>query len=117
MWTSFCRNQADSAWIVGAGSRSIFTVPSSTFAGEGVLHPPPLGLDVELGQIGGRRDDDEDAQRTVDRQRSRRLGHLEVADDGGAFGLGDEAVAAPVVEQLPRQARDRRRVGEPEPQP
>ena len=82
-----------------------------------VLNASPLGLDVELGQVGGRGDDDEDAQRAVDGQRPRRLRHLEVADHRGALGLGDEAVPAAVVEQLPRQTRDRRCVGEPQSQP
>jgi hypothetical protein len=30
MWTSLFRNHADNAWMVGAGSRSILTVPSPT---------------------------------------------------------------------------------------
>ena len=84
--------------------------------GHRVLHPAPLGLDVELGQVGGRGDDDEDAQRPVDHEGPRGLGHLEVAHHRRALGLRDVAVGAPVVEQLPRQPGDRRGVGEPQPQ-
>ena len=80
--------------------------------GESVLEPAPLRLDVQLGEVGGRGEDDEDAQWPIDDERPRRLGHLEVAHHGGAFRLREVGVRTPVPEQLPRQARELRGVGE-----
>ena len=84
--------------------------------GQSGIDAVPLRLDVELGHVGRRGDDDEDAQRPVDVEGARGVGDLEVADDGSAFGLRDEAVLATVVEQLPGQHGDGGRLGQPEPQ-
>ena len=85
--------------------------------GEHVLHPPPLGLYVELGQVGRGGEHDEDPQRSVDGQRPWWVGHLEVADEWRALGLRGVRVRAAVEEQLPGQPGDRRGVGELQPQP
>ena len=85
--------------------------------GHSALDASPLGLDVELGQVGRGRDDDEDAEGAVDVEGAWGQRHLEVANDRGAFGLRDVAALTAVVEELPGQHRDGRRLGQPEPQP
>ena len=60
---------------------------------------------------------DEHPQRPVDGHRPRHLRHVEEAHDRRALGLREEVVGPRVVQQLPRQPGDRRRVVQPQPQP
>ena len=83
---------------------------------EGLLDPGPLGLDVELVEVDRRGDDRQHAQRSVDRDRSRYLRHVEEPHQRRALRLRQEVVGPGVVQQLPRQPGDRRRVVEPEPE-
>jgi hypothetical protein len=83
---------------------------------ERIADASPLGLDVELDQVDGGGDHDEHPQGSVDGDGARCVWQVEEADNRCALGLGDEAVGARVVQQLPGETRDGRRIVEEEPE-
>ena len=108
------RSQVPSSESVALGSRSSTTRPVEVRGSRASWIRRPLGLDVELVEVDRRGDDRQHAQRSVDRDRSRYLRHVEEPHQRRALRLRQEVVGPGVVQQLPRQPGDRRRVVEPE---
>ena len=82
---------------------------------DGLIDAPPLGVDVERGEIVGAGDDAEHAHGAGDRRRVTEVGGSEHPHHRTAALAGEEPGRA--VEELPRHAEQRRRAVEVEAQP
>src|SRR5262249_46501041 len=74
--------------------------------------PLPFGLDIERRKVRGVGDDGEDVEGGLDAKAADHLRQVEIADERRVAGQNQEARAALLVEELPREIMQLRRVGD-----